>query len=291
MLSSSTTTLPSLPALAKAGSEVAQNYFKYHRFAHLIALILALLMLGLKKYDLLVYTCAVIALIAEVLAWWCRYLEEHYHHLSRELTRRAILQDAFGKDSDSWELLQQFGDIQSLTQRAIQLDQAYYQDGGYFTSKHPQGTARFLDNLQESAFWSSFLYRHAAHRTLWMIGSVGVGMIMTVFAIIPFIAGGDVSIIPKLFSVLIIFWLADELTTATAWWEAADSSREVNRHLERMRELPVVSAENLLAVFSDYAVATAAAPPIPTHLYSTYRSSLNDLWEQQRAKYNPQVAQ
>ncbi len=282
-----TTSLSSLSALAKAGSEVAQNYFKYHRWAHLIALILALLMLGLKKYDLLVYICAVIALIAEILAWGCRYLEEHYHHLSRELNGRAILQDSFGKDRDSWELLQQFGDIQALTQRAMQLDQNYYQDGGYFTSKHPPGTVRFLDNLQESAFWSSFLYRHAAHRTLWLIGSVGGGMIMTVFAIIPFIAGGDVSILPKLFSVLIIFWLADELTTAIAWWEAAHHSREVNRRLDGMRELPVVSAEDLLAVFSDYAVATAAAPPIPTHLYSTYRSSLIELWEQQRVKYNP----
>ena len=74
MPSSSTTTLPSLPALAKAGSEVAQNYFKYHRVAHLIALLLAILMLVLKKHDLLVYTCAVIALIAEVLAWVYRYL-------------------------------------------------------------------------------------------------------------------------------------------------------------------------------------------------------------------------
>lgn len=283
--STSSSNSPSLPALAKAGSEQAQNYFNYHRLAHLIALLLSLFMLLLKHYDLLIYSLAVIAVLAEVFAWWFRYKEEHYHHLSRELMRRAILADGFGKTGNTQEIvhLRQSFDDPLFIQRAAQFDQLYQDGGGYFTSDFSPGSARFLDNLQESACWSSYLYRIIARRTFWIIGLVLLTVMIIVFAIIPVVAAGNISIIPKLFSVLFIFWLADELTTGLAWWEAADSATQVDRRVGDLLKSQNAPLEELLAVFGDYAVATAAAPPIATRFYKQHRKQLNELWEQRKA--------
>jgi len=93
---------PSLPALAKAGSEIAQFYFNSRRMAYFGALFVALLMLlpiGIWAYGL-----AVAVMITEILAWWFRNKSEHYHRLSRELMRRAMLFNAFGKSEESLDV-------------------------------------------------------------------------------------------------------------------------------------------------------------------------------------------
>jgi hypothetical protein len=291
MYMSSSNQQPSLPALAKAGSEMAQRHFNYHRLAHLVALVLASIMAIINHHDLVLYSLAAVAVLAELSAWWWRYQEEHYHHLSRELTRRALLQDAFGPTVDQGEIVHLLHSMDShqLIPQAIALDQIY-KDGGFFTSQLPQGTARCLDNLQESAFWSSYLYTKAAKRTFWFIGIVLALTLILVFAILPIVAQGHIAVIPKLFSILFIFWLADELTTGLAWWEAAASATKVDHRVEDLLKAQEISQSESLAVFSDYAVATAAAPPIPSRLYKTHRNLLNRLWEQRKAYRKPNTA-
>ena len=281
---------PSLPALAKAGSSVAQFYFKSRRLAHFGALGVALVTLFVPEF--FAYGLAVVALLIEALAWWLRYKGEHYHRLSRELIRWARLENAFGKLRESalyiTDLRHSFGG--KLEQKAMQLDQKFYNEDGYYTSDKSQGNVRFLENLQESAFWSKHLYAIAAQRTFGLVGLASLAVIVIVFFIAPFIASvtpassWELLLTPKL---AMIFWalvISDELGSALAWQGAAAGSDEVDRHLDKIRASDQPSQEILLAVLGNYSVATAAAPPIPTHIYESQRTHLNKLWDQRMGR-------
>jgi len=269
---------PSLPALAKAGSEIAQFYFNSRRMAYFGALFVALLML--LPIGIFAYGLAVAALITEILAWWFRNKGEHYHRLSRELMRRAMLFNAFGKSDESLDvtdLLNSFGE-EKLTQKAKQLDEKFNYPVDYYMGK------ALLDNLQESAFWSKHLFAIAAQRTIWLLVLISFAVIVVVFLIEPLLVNQNISLIPKIIVVFLAFVIADELSTAFAWREAANRCDAVDRRVEKiLAETNEPSQEAILAIFSDYAVATAAAPPIPSHLYAAKRDHLNESWDNRMA--------
>jgi membrane protein implicated in regulation of membrane protease activity len=267
---------PSLPALAKAGSEVAQAYFERRRLAYFGALFVALLML--LPIGSIVYGFAVIAMLLEILAWWLRYQGEHYHRVSRELTRRSLLLNSFNQSNEPLEitdLLSQFNE-QRLTQRALQLDKTY--QGQYYD------TQNLLDNLQESAFWSKHLFKTIARQATLLLLFISSVIIFVVFFLEPLLINHDISLIPKIIVVFLAFVISDELSSAFAWREAANRCEAIDRRLEQLRSKPLAehSQEVILAVFSDYAVATATAPPIPTYAYHSQREHLNSLWEQRK---------
>jgi hypothetical protein len=269
---------PSLPALAKAGSEIAQFYFNSRRAAYFGALFVALLML--LPIGVFAYGLAVVAMITEILAWWFRNKGEHYHRLSRELMRRAMLFNAFGKSDESLDvtdLLNSFGE-KKLTQKAEQLDEKFHYPEFYYQSK------KLLDNIQESAFWSKHLFEIAAQRTIWLLVLISFAVIFIVFLIEPLVINQDISLIPKIIVVFLAFVIADELSTAFAWREATNRCDAVDRRLEKiLAEVNEPSQEVILAIFSDYAVATAAAPPIPKHIYEAERNRLNESWKSRMA--------
>jgi len=276
----------SLPALAKAGSEVAQFYFNRRRMAYFGALFIALLML--LPIGSFAYGFAVAAMITEILAWWFRNKGEHYHRLSRELMRRAMLLNAFGKSDeplDVTDLLNSFGE-EKLKLKAEQLDEKFHYAADYYKPPaHPQSEEKtLLNNLQESAFWSKHLFGIAAQRTIWLLLLISFGVIFFVFLIEPLLVYQDVSLIPKIIVVFLAFVIADELSTAFAWREAAHSCDAVDRRVEKvLAEVKAPSQEAILAIFSDYAVATAVAPPIPKNIYEAEWDHLEQSWKERMA--------
>lgn len=280
----------SLPAQAKAGSEIAQFYFSGRRIAHFGALGISLILLFLSN-TLLIYGVTVVALLIEIVAWWLRYRGEYYHRLSRELIRWARLEDAFGKQGDSLyitDLLYQFG--KKLDQRATQLDKLFSNGGGYYTSDQSKGEARFVENLQESAFFSKHLYSIAAHRTFGLVGLVSLFFII-IFLIAPLILPHErIILIPKLALILLAFVISDELGSAIAWKTAADCSNEVDQHLEKVKQSKL-SQEVLLTALGNYATATAAAPPIPKHIYESERERLGNLWNDRKKVSNEMMGE
>jgi hypothetical protein len=269
---------PSLPALAKAGSEIAQIYFNRRRVAYFGALFVALLML--LPIGVFAYGLAVAAMITEILAWWFRNKGEHYHSLSRELMRRAMLFNAFGKSEESLDvtdLLNSFGE-EKLIQKASRLDEKFHYPEFYYQSK------KLLDNLQESAFWSKHLFEIVAKRTIWLLLLISFAVIFVVFLIEPLLVSQNVSLIPKIIVVFLAFVIADELSTAFAWREAANRCDAVDRRVEKiLAAVNEPSQEVMLAIFSDYAVATAAAPPIPKDIYEAEWDHLEQSWNDRMA--------
>jgi hypothetical protein len=141
-----------------------------------------------------------------------------------------------------------------------------------------------LDNLQESAFWSKHLFEIVAKRTIWLLLLISFAVIVVVLLIAPLVINQAVSLIPNIILVFLAFVIADELSTAFAWREAANRCDAVDRRLEKiLAEGNEPSQEVMLAIFSDYAVATAAAPPIPKDIYEAEWEHLNQSWNDRMA--------
>jgi hypothetical protein len=68
---------------------------------------------------------------------------------------------------------------------------------------------------------------------------------------------------------------ADGVTRALAWGSAAQQAGDVDRRLERCDP---DGSEAVLAIWGDYSVATATAPPIPTPVYRKHKEQLEHGW-------------
>jgi hypothetical protein len=274
---------PSLPALAKAGSEVAQTFFYRRRLANFGALGVGLLLLFISN-PLVVYGLAVMALFIQGLAWWIRYEGDNYHRFSRELTKWGLLEDALGEPTDSLsvtDILCHLG--KQLEQTAHQLDEKY--QGKYYDSVQAPGNVRLLENLQESAFFSKHLYNTAAHRTLWLLVAICGIAILMVFFIIPAVSIDKAQLIPNLIVVFLTLVISDELSFIIAWRSAAICSEEVVQRLERVKNTNL-SQTVLFAELGNYAAATVAAPPVPKHIFEAHREHLNQLWNNSRLSHS-----
>jgi len=225
-----------------------------------------------------VYGLTVFALLTEVSAWWFRYVGENYHRLSRELMRRAMLQDAFGQLSETLDVTDLLHKFDTLKQKAKQLDENFFYNG-YYDSGKDKGTARLLENLQQSAFWSKHLFDIAARRVLLPLGIISLLVAVVVFFIAPVAFNVTVSFTPKIIMLFLAFVIADELSFALAWLMAAKRSEVLDLRLEGKTNLNDPPQDFLLATFADYCVLTAAAPPLSDRIYKSERERLNRLWQ------------
>ncbi|MDM8559671.1 hypothetical protein, partial [Candidatus Parabeggiatoa sp. HSG14] len=124
------------------------------------------------------------------------------------------------------------------------------------------------------------VYKLVAQRTIWLLVLISFVVIFVVFLIEPLMITRDVSLIPKIIVVFLAFVIADELSTAFSWREAYNCYDAIDRRVEKiLTEINEPSQEAILAIFSDYAVATAADPPIPKRIYKEQWEHLEQSWK------------
>jgi hypothetical protein len=76
---------------------------------------------------------------------------------------------------------------------------------------------------------------------------------------------------------------ADELGVALAYLDAGRTSERV---VARLDTTDSADLGQMLAVYGDYATATAQAPPIPTGLYTRRQAAIDTAWRGRRAQRN-----
>jgi hypothetical protein len=151
-----------------------------------------------------------------------------------------------------------------------------FEDPDYYVSTHPPGPERLRDYLQESAFRSKHLYAAAARRSSKVFALLLIGVLVAALVFLPFTVGNAQLLAARALVIFLSsFPVSNELEQALAWQTATARADAVDRRLERMDSS---SIEPVSAVFSDYSVATANAPPIPTVVYEAERDHLNQLW-------------
>jgi hypothetical protein len=263
-------TSPTLLGLSRAEQEAAKRWFVRSRLAHLLTLVFtatALFFDGRPTYFL-----ALAALASEAAAWTYRIRADRRHSLAEEGRRRALLCDAFGTAPGALAIRE----LRANFSKRAQETASSFEDPNYYDSSAAPGNSRLRDHLQESAFWSSYLYA-AAGRAAILASAVPLVLVIVALLIAAGTESGHGALIIARVGVAFLSFLvfSDLVTHALAWADAADKSRDVTRRLEKDSLKDVATA---LAVYGDYCVATATTPPIPSILYKRNKARIDAAW-------------
>jgi hypothetical protein len=166
--------------------------------------------------------------------------------------------------------------------------------GAISASTQPSGSARLLENIAESAWFSAKISRTCGYLTLslfagglllaflWLHGTL-VHITTSVkkvtrlkgFAVYGSLAGG-----------VILFLLSTgALQTSVDYFSfaaAAESAEEQSKTLIVSRKTSLIDA---VSVVVEYQVSRAKAPFLPTFVYQWHRDQLNQLWNLRRRQY------
>lgn len=259
-----------LLALARAEQEHAKALLRRRLWGHGATGIIGLL--GLVLDEPLVFALPGLAIATEAYAWWTRLLGTGAHERAEEGRRRAVLARELGSDPDCLGS----ASVKAEFSANARSEAARWVDPDYFSSAEDPGPARLRESLQESAFWSSHLYRAAGRASSVHLGlttAAIVGALLVVFGI----DAGDAGVAAaRIVTVLVAAFVAsDQLGMAISYFSAAKMSARV---VERLDNVQVTSLGQMLAVYGDYSVATAQAAPIPTKLYLREHDAIDEAW-------------
>ena len=155
------------------------------------------------------------------------------------------------------------------------------EDPSYYNSELPPGQGRFVDAFQESAFWSKHLYRMSAWAVLSMCFSAALVTVGMFVLLEPTSARGILPVLAKLIVPIVGFFISiDLLGQGLGWLDAQQVAERTDRILSAKQTF---AQEELLAIFADYSVATAASHPIPAYWYKREWARLDAEWKRRKS--------
>jgi hypothetical protein len=267
--------MASLLALARSETEEARRFFRLRIYAHGVTLVLgipAIFVPGAAAYVL-----AVLALMSEAVAWTLRKLGSHHQERGERGRRRALLMEAYGDTQEPIDVTDLRHDFSDRAERAA----PGHEDPSYWSTTAPFGPKRLVGQLQESAFWSKHLFGEAAKDAAKISTALGLLAVLILLAAM-LVDPDEVRLaVARIVVVFLAFLITvDCVSRALAWSAAARQASEVDRRLEHCDP---DGSEAVLAIWGDYGVATATAPPIPTHVYLKNKDRLEREWSSRHA--------
>ncbi|MGW0647479.1 hypothetical protein ACWD4T_01520 [Streptomyces umbrinus] len=266
--------------LADGQLEKASNWYKWSRRLPIATFVLSTVSIFISNpYT---YIPALLALGVQVCSWILRDKAAEFHGNGEEGRTHGLSLNALGSTEERLELNRWLSRIgprptgQATNQAAPD----------YFASNSPIGMRRLCDHLQENAFWNTHQYRKtAAHyaRILWIFA--GMTVTFTLVAI-PLTSGGRSLIFARVLVAALASGAAlTQFSEVRSWKSAEAKSERLDIRLDSLSkfsedELRRDKLGTILAVYGEYRVTTASAPPIPKWLYDREKEHLNDLWAQ-----------
>lgn len=221
---------------------------------------------------------AICGLVAMISSFITGTRAKHWHEISREAQRLALLEDAYGKIVETFqvvELRKRIGVALESAARKIDYTQPYY------TGSKPTGNIRLRENIQQSTFWSRNLLELYEKRlfavVLITIAIVALGAFLFL-VVLP--GAGRLIMNPYvvcLGAFTVLSGLVGYLETLLSCHSGVDLLLAVDQRLDKA---DIDSLDVLLANFADYCVASIIAPPIPFYIYKKNQTHLREMWDQ-----------
>lgn len=262
--------MASLLALSRAEQERAKRFLSGRLWAHTGTLLLGLLALVVKEP--VVYGLPVLALATEGVAWYLKFAGMESHSLAEEGRRRAVLMAELGTDPDALGT----ADLRASFSATAVTTAAAWEDNEYFASSATPGVARLTESLQESAFWSCKLYRTAGRRTLLRLIAAVAFLVLVLLALFSIDATSAAEAMARAATVVLATLVTADLLGVSLSYMAA--GRTAERVVRRLDAIDNADMGQLLAVYGDYATATATAAPIPSSLYRQEHDKIDAAW-------------
>lgn len=267
-----------LQGICQAYSTLAKRWARVAFGCKLIGFvigILAVLLPLLPVYAaLLVFGLSV---IADLVAW----RSDTYKSTAEALRRKLDGQDAFG-----WEISK--AEISDLFVRSpSNLDKLVIAEvlaEKYFASSEGQGTRRSLENIQESAWWSKHLSeRMRNYYTVSTCLLVGVSLVVLLVSVQTVNNQQFLSSLGRIVtSVLTLVFSLNLFRSVLGYHNFSVKAGQIEKSAETLLTNSGTSESDAIKLMNEYHLARASAPILPTWLWKSMRSELNETWKKYR---------
>ncbi len=154
----------------------------------------------------------------------------------------------------------------------------------YFASKEPPGTRRALENLQESAWWSKHLSERMRNYylagTCLLVASAVLVLLISVQAIDNKQTLSSLGRIVT--SVLTLVFSLNLFRSVLGYHNFSVKAGQIEKSCENLLASQGVQESEAIKLMSEYQIARASAPLIPTWLWNRMEGELNATWKQYR---------
>lgn len=218
-----------------------------------------------------------LAMIADWLAW---------RSDTHKGTGEAWLRKLDGRDSFGWAI--SGAELSDLLMRSPskvdKLVVAKALSEEYFASKEPPGTRRALENLQESAWWSKHLSERM--RSYYLVGTCLLVASAVLILLTSVQAIDDKQILSSLgrivTSVLTLVFSLNLFRSVLGYHNFSVKAGQIEKSTENLLASQSVQESEAIKLMSEYQIARASAPLIPTWLWHRMADELNATWKQYR---------
>jgi hypothetical protein len=218
-----------------------------------------------------------LAMIADWLAW---------RSDSNKGTAEALLRKLDGRDSFGWPISR--AELSDLLMRSPskvdKLVVAKALSEEYFASEEPPGTLRALENLQESAWWSKHLSERM--RSYYLAGTcllVGIAVLVLLISIQTIDDKQTLSSLGRIVtSVLTLVFSLNLFRSVLGYHNFSVKAGQIEKSTENLLASQGVHESEVIKLMSEYQLARASAPLLPTWLWNRMEDKLNATWKQYR---------
>ncbi len=218
-----------------------------------------------------------LAMIADWLAW---------RSDTNKGTAEALLRKLDGRDSFGWPISR--AELSDLLMRSPskvdKLVVAKALSEEYFASEEPPGTLRALENLQESAWWSKHLSERM--RSYYLAGTcllVGIAVLVLLVSIQTIDDKQTLSSLGRIVtSVLTLVFSLNLFRSVLGYHNFSVKAGQIEKSTENLLASPGVQESEIIKLMSEYQLARASAPLLPTWLWNRMEDELNATWKQYR---------
>jgi hypothetical protein len=218
-----------------------------------------------------------LAMIADWLAW---------RSDTNKGTAEALLRKLDGRDSFGWTISR--AELSDLLMRSPskvdKLVVAKALSEEYFASEEPPGTLRALENLQESAWWSKHLSERM--RSYYLAGTcllVGIAVLVLLVSIQTIDDKQTLSSLGRIVtSVLTLVFSLNLFRSVLGYHNFSVKAGQIEKSTENLLASPGVQESEIIKLMSEYQLARASAPLLPTWLWNRMEDELNATWKQYR---------
>jgi hypothetical protein len=207
----------------------------------------------------------------------------NFKELAEEAKRLHELVSGFGNKPTGCQL----ADLNHSLRNELSPEQAaLLKQGITYASSEPCGPRRALENLCESAWFTKHLANHCAVWVGWtFISSLVVAISLLLWLACSHAGTGSAELGAQCIAATFTFLISVGMVVSwVEYLKLAQKAKEVDAEADRLLASANPSAFEVHCSLTEYQVARASAPLIPTWIWKLYRDSLNNDWKLRTAK-------
>lgn len=219
----------------------------------------------------------IVALLFVILSEFFQFMSDKYKGIAESLRRKLDFFASFG-----WKIsTKEVSDTLLKLPWSLQKKISSLPEDKYFMSDSEVGPLKSLENLEEAAWWSKHLSKITLNFCLLIIF---VAVLLTgVTLYVSINCNLDQQYIPKVSkivtsSIMVLFSIG-LVKTAMGYFKFHTKSEQIDVCLPDKIKFTTHSVPECIKLWSEYHVARASAPLIPTIIWKWNKDRLNHLWE------------